>query len=235
MCRSAGLVLTLCLATVTAKAALLSRAGGEAYYDDGLNITWLADANYARTSGYDGDGRMPWSEAQDWIATLNARNGGLGYLGVNDWRLPKVTDTGTPGCNPGFFGTDCGTNLDLATGEMAHMYYSTLGNTAFYDRNGVVTACGIPYPYNCKTNDGPFANLQADGYWYGTENVANPENAWAFGFDAGNQYDAYGPNNDYYAWAVRSGDIAVVPAPSALWLLGTALGAMNLWRRRIST
>ena len=32
----------------------------EAYYDTALNITWLADANYAKTSGYDADGLMNW-------------------------------------------------------------------------------------------------------------------------------------------------------------------------------
>ena len=39
-------------------AALLSRLGGLAYYVDAANLTWLADANYAHTSGYDADGRM---------------------------------------------------------------------------------------------------------------------------------------------------------------------------------
>lgn len=48
-------------------------------------------ANYARTSGYDSDGRMTWSEAQAGIAALNAENSGLG---VSDWRLPAIVDTG---------------------------------------------------------------------------------------------------------------------------------------------
>ena len=33
----------------TADAALVSRLGGLAYYDTVLNITWLADANFAKT------------------------------------------------------------------------------------------------------------------------------------------------------------------------------------------
>lgn len=60
MFRSAVITLALCLATVTAQAALLGRAsltpGGtdyQAVYDTDLNITWLADANYAQTSGYE--------------------------------------------------------------------------------------------------------------------------------------------------------------------------------------
>lgn len=74
------------LAAGSADAALLSRVGGQAYYDDVLDITWLADANYAMTSGYDSDGLMTWDEAQSWIGTLNTAN----YLGVNDWRLPAT-------------------------------------------------------------------------------------------------------------------------------------------------
>ncbi len=38
------LILTLCL-TSTANAALFSRLGGDALYDDVLDITWLSNAN----------------------------------------------------------------------------------------------------------------------------------------------------------------------------------------------
>ncbi|MBN8280862.1 MAG: PEP-CTERM sorting domain-containing protein, partial [Gammaproteobacteria bacterium] len=35
------------------------------------------------------------------------------------------------------------------------------------------------------------------------------------------------------AWAVHSGDVAVVPAPAAVWLLGSALGfALSVTRRK---
>jgi hypothetical protein len=36
---------------------LIDRGGG-LIYDTDLNVTWLADANYAQTSGYDADGFM---------------------------------------------------------------------------------------------------------------------------------------------------------------------------------
>jgi len=48
---SAGLI-SLGLVS-SADAALVSRLGGLTYYDDVANLTWLADANYAQTSGYD--------------------------------------------------------------------------------------------------------------------------------------------------------------------------------------
>jgi len=66
----AGII--LCLIAAASNAALLGRApltpGGtdyQAYYDTVLNITWLADANYALTESFgsvaiDPDGSMNW-------------------------------------------------------------------------------------------------------------------------------------------------------------------------------
>ena len=56
----------LCLSvSLSANAALYDRGNG-LIYDDVLDITWLQDANYAQTSGYDTDGRMTWIEAKAW-------------------------------------------------------------------------------------------------------------------------------------------------------------------------
>jgi len=38
--------------STNANAALLERLGGLAYYDDVADLTWLADANNAWTTGY---------------------------------------------------------------------------------------------------------------------------------------------------------------------------------------
>ncbi|MDH5484480.1 MAG: hypothetical protein OEY43_04515 [Gammaproteobacteria bacterium] len=38
-----------------ANAALLERLGGLAFYDTDSNLTWLADADYVKTGGYDTD------------------------------------------------------------------------------------------------------------------------------------------------------------------------------------
>lgn len=55
----------------------------EAYYDTALNITWLADANYSKTSGYSEYGDMIWDVAKAWAAQLNIN-------GITGWRLPDV-------------------------------------------------------------------------------------------------------------------------------------------------
>ncbi|HMU63228.1 MAG TPA: hypothetical protein PKD35_00935 [Nitrosomonas sp.] len=67
-------------------APLESRLGGQAYYDPNLNITWLANANAGAGSSFDDgvnttDGRMTWTSANAWTASLN-----IG--GITGWRLP---------------------------------------------------------------------------------------------------------------------------------------------------
>ncbi|MCC7257470.1 MAG: VPLPA-CTERM sorting domain-containing protein [Gammaproteobacteria bacterium] len=220
-----GICLALwCCGSVQAE--LLSRAGGQAYYDTVLDITWVADANLAQTSGYDDNGLMSWSAAQAWITSLNT----AAYLGKSDWRLPTVIDTGTPGCDLAYTGTDCGHNVDLSTGEMAHLYYSTLGNVGYYNTSGSPTGCPGD-PNYCLTSTGPFSNLQPYFYWSGTVYAPAPgSRAWYFHFGDGLQFH-YFQSNAFFAWAVRSGDI--VPVPAAVWLFGSAMGVFGMVRRRV--
>lgn len=56
------LLATACSVALDAGAALIDRGNG-LIYDDVLNVTWLADANHARTSGHSVDGRMDWDAA----------------------------------------------------------------------------------------------------------------------------------------------------------------------------
>ena len=62
---------------------------------------------------------MNWADANAWAARLDL----YGPSGPDGWRLPTVTDAGSPGCNVAYGGTDCGFNVVTSTGEMAHMYY----------------------------------------------------------------------------------------------------------------
>jgi hypothetical protein len=90
--------------------AILIDWGGGLVYDDTQKITWLQDANYANTAGYDDiiygldtDGTMRWSDAMTWAD-------GLIYQGYNDWRLP-TTDEVCYGPTP------------CATSEMGYVYW----------------------------------------------------------------------------------------------------------------
>jgi hypothetical protein len=247
MFRSTVITLVLSLATVTANASLLSRAGGQAHYDTDTNLTWVADANLACTQGYPlatpGScgpsgvgglgGRMDWATAVGWAASLNTQNGGLGYLGISDWRLPTVIDTGASGCDFGYSGTDCGYNVNLSSGEMAHLFYSTLGNIGRYDTAGGFSGCSVPfYPSpGCLASTGPFSNLQPRDYWTGMEYALSADRAWLFYFHVGYQDYGIKANDDYYAWAVHDGDpFAVVTIPPTLLLFGSSLPMSSVAR-----
>ena len=130
----------------------------EAYYDTTLNITWLADANFAYGSSYDAadgdiDGRTSWANAMNWAANLNPYSSG-----ITGWELPEILDTGAPGCNFTFSGSDCGANVDVTTSAMAHMFYVTLGNLSTCD--GIQCGPGsTPQPGGGLTNTGLFQNI----------------------------------------------------------------------------
>lgn len=95
----------------TAGAALQPAVNGQVY-DDVLEISWLQDANFVKTScdannalwqAFDpsaitdnsgrnkaqictDNGRLNWNEAERWIEVLNANN----HLGHSDWRQPAT-------------------------------------------------------------------------------------------------------------------------------------------------
>lgn len=58
---SSLVICALITASGSAQASLIDRGGG-LIYDSNLNVTWLQDANYAKTSGYHVSGAMTWSE-----------------------------------------------------------------------------------------------------------------------------------------------------------------------------
>lgn len=150
---------------------------------------------------------------------------------MNDWRLPTVTDTGTPGCNFAFSATDCGYNVDLSTGELANMYYATLGNSGYYLSNGNFAPCSAQL--SCLSNSGPFSNLQSSTYWTGTTDATNANAAWYFSFSGGAQGGGHTKTfAGDYAWVVHSGDMPAVPVPATAWLFGGGLGALSWIRRR---
>jgi len=196
----------------------------EAYYDADLNITWLADANYAMTSGYAADGKMTWSTANTWAGALNPYDSG-----ITDWRLPTITSTS--GCNFAFSGADCGYNVNTSISEMAHMYYITLADKGQYNTSGVSQSGYGP------ANTGLFSNVQSNGYWSATEYAWDTNNAWGFSIGNGYQFSITKTYN-YYAWAVHDGDVgaaitSAVPVPAAAWLFSSGLlGLVGMAKRK---
>ena len=147
-----------------AEASLISRLGGLAVYDTDFKITWLADANYAKTSGYDVEGQMDWTTANAWAASLNIG----GYTG---WRLPTTLQPDAS-CQTQKDGKSYGYNCTGS--ELGHLYYTEGG----LSQGSNITSSAVLSSL--------FTNMQNSTYWSGTEYTPNLDGAWFF-----NPYEGY--------------------------------------------
>ena len=102
--------------TVTANAALFSRLGGQAAYDDVLDITWVTDAALS--------GIGTWDEQVAWAD-------GLDYLGFDDWRLASMSvASGVPtGTTTSVVDCRSATESACRDNELSYMFFHNLGGT----------------------------------------------------------------------------------------------------------
>jgi hypothetical protein len=199
-----ALGVSISFATGTVQAELIGRDNGMVY-DSTHDLTWLQDANYAVTSGYDIDGLMTWDEAMTWAQNLT-------HGGYDDWRLPSVSNPEFPG-----------------SGEFSYLY-----------------AYGIDcYRYNDWSTDrsGPFDNMPSHvGYYdsvsYWTNYQTGEQTALTYSFEGAGFWANYYSGNQKTAlvrvWAVRDGDVAPVPVPPAIFLLGSGILGITGLRRIFS-
>lgn len=198
------LALVLGAISVCANAALVPILNGQAYYDDVLDMTWLTDANYAKTSGFDSFGLLSWADANAFIDSLNSSN----YLGFNDWRLPNMDVNDDNVIYPDF-------GEPVTDSELSYM--------------NIVYGVNRSSPQAQE----PFTNLQPTGYWSSTLTLAGRGWYQDFEVQhlQGEGMRTTLLTGRLGVWVTRSGNSAI-PIPAASWLFGSALGLLGWMRRR---
>lgn len=209
----------LCLAiiivsgyAVTANAALINRGSGM-IYDDVLDVTWLQDANYAKTTGFDFDGLLTWEQASTWVSNLV-------FGGYSDWRLPSVSPVNGTSFSTfySFSGSsDRGYNTNPDFSELAHMFFNNLGNVAYFTPGGIGPQSGSD-SFESNFIDGESGEIYSfenigNVYWSGTVDDPFLNAAWAFNFKTNSglslgEQSLYNDASSLSVWALRDGDVA---------------------------
>lgn len=177
-------------------------------YDNDLDLWWLNDANYAKTSGWDADGLMTWNEAQTWVDHLNSTE----LLGFNDWRLPTSVNSDGSGPNQG---------ANIIGSEMGHLYYTELGNTSGsggFTNSGPFLNIGYRYWSSPMVPDGWGYNPSQDGsYYFIFNDTSDPGEQWFLP-----------TTQEMGVWVVSAG----TPEPTSILLLGSGLAWLSAFRKR---
>jgi hypothetical protein len=224
------LTLTLAAAALpigAAQAALHDRGRG-LIYDDVMNITWMADSNYAITSGFfesQGiavhNGQVEWYDAMLWANTLE-------YGGYDHWRLASPLNR--DGSGPQY---ECNVAISCDDSELGYMFYRNL-EVPYYAGGDRIGLLGARNTLNLAL----FKNLQPRNYW--TNLREGFSFAYVFDFGVGH-YSVQYVENPYNVlglgipWAVRDGDVidlSPVPEPQTAALMFVGLGLAGWAARR---
>jgi hypothetical protein len=227
-----ALGLLFSLTAVNAQAALTSYyAVGNipVVYSSVSNVTWTQDANLFKTMYYADNSLIsqiasvtpsyndpPWGVRTIGAGDFNTGNGQLTwwgglafthYLNIINYGGSSQWRLPSAGANtqPGF----------NAGSELGQLFYSELGGTRG----------------NSIPNTPTFNNEQSSAYWLATEVATNQGLARLFDTGIGFQIVSV-KDFQLYAWAVSPGQVAAVPVPGAVWLMGSALIGLLASKRR---
>jgi hypothetical protein len=221
-----GVLAAIAIGPVLGHAALVDRGGG-LLYDTVLDVTWLQDANYARTlyestGGASGTlaGTMDWNAATAWVADLSYYDS-VRNVSWTDWRLPTLAPVNGSSFQDVWSTngtTDLGYNITSTQSELAFMYYVNLGLTAGLE---------VPNTTVLTVNGVSVYNFENRWYWFGVEYPFSTGMAWDFLAAGGAQSASVKTSTTHLAWAVRDGDVAgtlMVSEPGSMALVLAAFG-----------
>ena len=189
--------------------------GHEGLYDDVLDITWLADANYADGTGLSNSGRFSWSEAnlfaQDFV-----------FGDFDAWRLPSILDH-PPNQHYGYGYGSYENQTELNSIFQEALNYNT---GAPFSASFIDSESGIEHSISNAENTG-------HTYWF-----QEASTSWVDGHYAYKPYGPYfgvRPSHDFnFVWPVHDGDIGAspVPLPAGIYLFLSGLVGLGLMRGR---
>ncbi len=199
--------------------ALLIDAGRGLVGDTDFNITWLQDANYAMTSGFDADGLLTWDQANSFIAAMNS--GTIENVGFTDWRLPTALNAdGSGPCS----------DFGCTESELGHLFHGEFGAAprgSYLTGSPEVIGLFRNLPNHCQPD-----SLCAKDFIYWTSTVivrpSDVDLAWQFSFFNGSQGTSP-QNNTFRVLPVRDG--AIIPEPTTALLLAFGLAGLAVRRR----
>ncbi len=156
--------------------------------DRGRGLIYDNVLNITWTQNANLSGEMDWTDAKTWA-------GNLVYQGFDDWRLPSMGVDYPP--------IDCSAaaEQECRDNEYGYMYYHNLGGHAGDNLTG---------------SHDPFTDIQSQ-YLPSTDPGLFPGLVLIFDFSDGSQ-GIVPDSENYFAWAVRDGDVPSVPEPASVLL-----------------
>lgn len=196
-----------CSGTVDAGLTVIGTAAynGKTYnliYEDDQGLIWL---DYTKRNAGNWENAISWASGLNDPGILTYKfNSGVSVTWNGEWRLPETVD------GKRIFGYDGTTTagFNITTGEMGHLFYTSLGNLAYFDGNGKSRAgWGDDARWGLKNKE-PFTNLYPEGYWSGTDYSIYNQHAWIFDLDSGSQTNGSVKSTSCFsALAVRPGKV----------------------------
>jgi len=180
--------------------------------NNGQSLIWL---DYSHTPS-------TWENQKYWaevilgeVLILNLDPGFTVDWNSSSWRLPTA---GVDYADWEYYYTHG--EYNQATSEMGHLFCTELG----------LKRC--LFNSTEKLNESEFDNLIASTYWSSTESEYNPDIAWYLSTSPISQGYTSKSAWQFYGLAVRSGQVSMVPMPGAVWLLGSGLAGLAVFRKK---